>query len=117
MDWLQIGMKVGANLDRRSERAAQHFHHIADKTCDIDCFGPEFLTPRECQHALGQAGSALGSLYRAVDKAKDPRTLRQMLLHHCEIAEHRRQQVVEIMCPPAGKLAEAFELLHLMHLR
>ena len=37
--------------------------------------------------------------------------------HHLKIAEDRHQQVIEVVRQPARQLAEAVELLHLMHLR
>ena len=84
---------------------------------DIDRLRPQLLTPRESEHALGQRRAALGALDRAVDQAQQRRIVGQSFAQQLEIAEDRHQQIVEVVRDAAGQLAEALQLLHLVHLR
>ena len=59
--------------------------------------------------------SAPGSRRRPAPCSRSP--VGQALQHEVEIAEDRHQHVVEIVRDAAGELAEALELLHLVHLR
>ena len=74
------------------------------------------LAPGERQQALRQGGAALGALGGAVDQAFGGGIVRQALAQQLEIAEHRGQQVVEVVRHAAGELADRFQLLHVAQL-
>ena len=76
--------------------------------------GLQVLLPREGEQALGQRGAPLGPLDRAVDQARRPAAAsRQALAQQLEVAEHGRQQVVEVVRDAAGELADRLHLLRL----
>ena len=110
-------LELHIDLDDGAERAPQHLHHAVDEARHVHRLGPQLLAPREGEHALGQGRAALGGLDRGIDQrlARDP--VGHVARHEVEIAEDRHQHVVEIVREPARELAEALELLHLVHLR
>ena len=82
----------------------------------IDRLRLQVLPPGECQQALGQGRPALRALHRAVDEAQKLGRLRHMPAQQIEIADHRHQQVVEVVGDAAGELADRFHLLGLAQL-
>ena len=88
--------EVGHAVHQRRQVQGKHFHGLA---------------PCEGQHALGQGGAALGALDGIVHQAKLGRIIRQTLAQQLQAAEHRHQQVVEVVRHPAGQLADGVHLL------
>jgi hypothetical protein len=113
----KIAREVRYELDGRTERPPQEIAHIVDQPRDIDRFGPQFLAAGESEQALGQGGTALCGAAGAIDQAARAVVAVEASSQHFEIAEDRHQEVVEVVRQAAGKLAEAVELLHLVHLR
>ena len=99
--------------DERADRAAQHLDHAVDQLRDVHRGRVQVLLPREGEQALRQRGAALGSLDRAVDQAARRVVVAQPFAQQLQVAEHGRQQVVEIVRDAAGELADRLHLLRL----
>src|ERR1051325_1675532 len=77
---------------------------------------PEPRAARERQHLVGQFGPALSArahvakplLHLAVDSRGG-----DLALEKADVAEHHRQQIVEVMRHARGELADGLEPLHL----
>src|SRR5215469_11281074 len=95
----------------------QHLDHAVHEFGDVHRLGSEILPTGEGEHAFGERRPPLRALNGAVDQAYHLRLIREVFFRQFQVAEHRHQQVVEIMRDATCQLAEAFELLHLMNLR
>ena len=78
--------------------------------------GSQRLAAGEGQQALRQRRAALGALHGAVDQPVGGRIGRQPLAQQLEIAQHRGQEIVEVVRHAAGELADRFQLLHVAKL-
>ena len=79
----------------------------------IDRFGLQVLPPREGEHAFRQRRPALGRLHGVVEQAFDPGIIRDAFTQQLQIADHDREQVVEVVRDPARKLTDRLHLLGL----
>ena len=100
-----------------TKRSPQHLLHAIDQPRHIDRLRSQFLAAGEGEHALGQRGAAVGALHRAIDQTQQARIVRQSFAQKLQVAEDHHQQIVEVVRDAAGELAEALQLLHLVHLR
>ena len=107
----QVRGDVAADLDRGADRAGQQLDRAADQFWGIDRGGPEVLLARERQETLGERLAALSTLDRAADQAQAVGIVGQPLAQQLEIAQHRRQQVVEVVGDAAGQLPDYLHLL------
>ena len=110
------GRQVEGDFDGRAERAVQQVVHAAHQLGEIGRPRLQRLAPGKGQQALRQGGAALGALRGAVEQAVGGGIVRQPLAQQLEIAEHRGQQVVEVVRHAAGELADQFQLLQLAQL-
>ena len=53
---------------------------------------------------------------RAVDQTQQTWVAGKVLFRELEVAEHRHQQIVEVVGEASSQLPETFELLHLVNL-
>lgn len=108
------GIRIEAELDceRAGECSAQHAFHALDQCVDGHDLGREHLPARERQQPLTELCAAPGGVHRVfheiggVFPAHLPR-------EQLEIAEHDRQQVVEIVRNASGQLTERLHALEL----
>ena len=112
----QAGRQVERDFDGRAERAVQQIGHAAHQLGEIGRPRLQRLAPGKRQQPLRQGGAALSALGGAVDQAFGGGIVRQPLAQQLEIAEHRGQQVVEVVRHAAGELADRFQLLQLAQL-
>ena len=94
----------------------QQIGHAAHQLGEIGRPRLQRLAPGKRQQPLRQGGAALSALGGAVDQAFGRGIVRQALAQQLEIAEHRGQQVVEVVRHAAGELADRFQLLQLAQL-
>ncbi len=104
-----------ARLDphARPDRALQEVGHPAHQPGEVDRLGLQVLAPGEGEHALRQRRAALGTLDGVVEQAQQAGVLGQALAQEFEAAQHRHQQVVEVVGDAAGELAHRLHLLGL----
>ena len=105
-------MSLRISTDGPIERASS-LDRAAEQFRGIDRGGPQVLLARERQETLGERLAALGAFDRAVDQAQAVGVVGQPLAQQLEIAEHRRQQVVEVVRDAAGQLPDDLHLLRL----
>src|ERR1700730_10747224 len=115
-DWRKAALEFHGNLDRGSERASQHVGHASDEVGDIHGLPLEFRALCEGKQPLGQGAAAIDG----VDGASKPRlnidVMGQAPRENLEVSRNDQQQIIEIMRNAPSELAQAFELLHLLHL-
>jgi hypothetical protein len=99
--------------ERWAQRPLKQIRHAAHEFGDVDRFLIEFLVSREREHALGQGLASLRALHGVFKQRRAFGVVGQALAQKLETAEHRGQQVVEIMGDAAGELADRFHLLRL----
>ena len=99
--------------DRGAERTLQQVGHAAHQLRKVDRLLLQVLAPREGEHALGQRRAALRALHGVVEQRHQLGIVRQPLAHQLEAAEHRHQQIVEVVRDAAGELADRIHLLRL----
>ncbi len=83
---------------------------------EVDRLRLQFLAARERQQSLGQGRATLGRLYRVGDQALAPVVGGKPLLQQVQTAQHRHQQVVEVVGDATGQLTDRIELLRLEQL-
>ena len=105
--------KAGLDRNGRLQRALEKVRHAAHQLRHVDRNGLQLLLAREGQHALGQGGAPLRRVPGVVDEPGDVGPVAEVPPGHFEAADHRGQQVVEIMRDAAGQLAERVHLLRL----
>ena len=79
----------------------------------MDGLGVQLLPPRKGEHALGQHGATLGTLNGILEERLEFRIVGQALAHQFETAEHRHQEIVEVMGDAAGQVPDRLHLLRL----
>src|SRR6185437_16514963 len=102
-------------LDALAESALQQIAEAIDGAVRVDHLEPQHVAPGESEELARQHRAILRRLARAGQQAQDlPRSatrLGELVLDRIEIAEHDRQQIVEIMRHATGELADGVELL------
>ena len=73
----------------------------------------ELLAAREGEHALGQVAPRCAPCTALSSSAMQLGIVGQALAHQFEAAEHRHQQIVEVVRDAAGELADRVHLLRL----
>ncbi len=123
LDLVGVGLRgrqgrrqVDIHLHPGTDRAAQQLIHAAHQLRQVNRPRLERLSPCEGEQPLGQRRAALGTLHGAVDQPVRRRIGRHALAQQLEVAHHRRQQVVEIMCHAASELTDRFQLLQMADL-
>ncbi len=98
------------DLDVRRQRATEQPDDAGDEILDIDRPRLQCLASGEAQQPLGQIGAAVRSRDRRLDELGDEGRIGEPLAQRHEVAEHHRQQIVEIMGDAAGELADRLHL-------
>jgi hypothetical protein len=101
------------DADVRAQRTVQQVGHVVDQLGNGHGLGIEVLPAREGQHALGEDGAPLRGLPGVGHQRRDPGIVADAPLDELQAAQHRRQQVVEIVRDAAGQLADRLHLLRL----
>ena len=104
------------HFDRRVERAADEVPHAVEQRADVDRADGEVLPAGEGEQALDQGSRAARGLQAGVDQALRVAVGLQPPPQQVEVADHRRQQIVEIVRDAAGQLAERLQLLRFVQL-
>ena len=104
------------DFDGRADRAAQQISHAAHQLGEIGRPRLSAWRRAKASRRCVSGGAALGALRGAVDQAFRDGIVRQPLAQKLEIAQHRGQQVVEVVRHAAGELADRFQLLQLAQL-
>ena len=119
LELVHVGQRSGQFLieieregDRGADRLLQQLGHAPDQAVDVDRLGLELLDARKRQQLRGQLGAALGGLEGVLGQARDAR-IGGARPDQVEIADHRGEQIVEIVRQPAGQLPDRFHLLRL----
>ncbi|MNK89562.1 hypothetical protein D3C87_1095760 [compost metagenome] len=111
-----VGLQVELDADALAERVLDQVLQPGQHLVDIDHFGAQRLPAGKGQQARREHGAALRGPERPVH---DPAHVgRQVVarLQQLQVAEDRRQQVVEVVRDAARELAQHFHLLRLPHL-
>ena len=103
--------------DRHRQGCGQQLGHAGDDPVAVDRLRDQRLLTREGEQAVRQPRRALRPVERAVGEFQKIRlaTLNPTL-QEVQVADHDRQHVVEVMCDPAGELADRLQLLRLPQL-
>ena len=105
--------KMSLYPDRCANGPLKEIRHPAHELRYVDDLLFELLVSREGEHALGQGRASLRALGCVFQQRDAFGIIRQSLAQKLEAAEHRRQQVVEIVGDAAGQLADRLHLLRL----
>src|SRR6202011_2044221 len=92
------------NVYRGTDRSGEQFTHILDELVRIERARIEMAPAREGQELLGELCAAHRCPHGAVDELQGSRLV-QSRAEQFKVAEHGREQVVEIMGDAAGELA------------
>ena len=77
----------------------------------------EFLLAGKREQPLGQRCAAAGALHGAVQKPANFGVLPQPFREKVEVADHRHEEIVEVVCHTADELAEGLDFLRLKECR
>ncbi len=98
----------------RPERAEQQRAHVFDQHGQVDRGLVQFLLAREGEHARSERGAALGTGPGVVHQTQQRRVGRHAPAQQFQAAEHRHQQIVEVVGDTAGEVAQRFHLVQLL---
>ena len=118
----QPGGEHGLDLDRLADRADQHVRHVGDRPVDVEPGRRERLLAGEGKQLLGQRRSPSRPLGRRLHRPRQQAEVGRgsgvdSPPDRVQIADHDREQVVEIMRDACGELADELELLRLQQPR
>ncbi len=114
LDPPQAGRGNDLHPDRLAQRAAEQVRHAEHQFVDVERLGFERLAAREGQQPLSQRCRPLGALLGMIERTLGADVAAggfQRAPAHVDIADHHRQQIVEIMGDTAGELADRLHLL------
>ena len=109
-------LQFHGNLDCGSERTSQHIGHAIDEPGNIYGLQLEVLAPCEGKQPLSQGCAPIHGFGGASKPRLNIDVIRQAPRENLEISGNDLQQIIEIMRDAPSELAQAFELLHLLHL-
>ena len=104
------------HLDRRVERAADEVLHALEQNADVDGMHPEILPPGKREQPLHERRCPAGCLKSSIDQPLRRVVWRQSPAQQVEVADHRSEQVVEVVGDAAGQLSKRLKLLRLVKL-
>ena len=104
------------HLDVLFEDALKQPDHAGDQLVDVHHAGRERLPAREGKQLARQLGAADAGLQRGFGQRHRLGVGLHAVLQQVEIADHHREQVVEIVRHAAGQVADRLHLLGLMEL-
>ena len=98
-----------------ADRLAEQFAHVVDHRTDIDRLDCQFLAPREGEQLCGELAGSARRRQRTVEQPPTRWVETGLLRNEIERADHRRQEVVEVVRNAACELTERFKFLRLLH--
>ena len=100
-------------LDRSTDEPAQQVRELGQRVGDVEHLGLQGLLAREGEELAHEVRRAVGVLPDLHDIGK--RRIARLVAQQQQVAEadHRGQQVVEVVRDAAGKLADGLHLLRL----
>ena len=106
LDMGQPRLERGRHADLCAQRSGQHRLHLHDHAIEIHSLDLHHLSAAECQQLPGQRAGALGG-------GQQLRDLRRgvAILQNLAIADHDREQVVEIVRDMTGERPDSFHAL------
>lgn len=90
-----------------------HLHHSLDRVRERKGFRLKVLPTRKSKHAFRQGGAARRGLHRPLEPAREAIVCFDAFARHFDARHDDHQKIVEVVRQPAGKLAQALQLLHL----
>ena len=106
----QVLLKDSFDTNGPANRAKQEIAQAGNERVHVGWFRLKTLLAREGEKLRGEFGASLSGLGCAIQKATDlfiADTVRCKL----EVAQHGRQQVIEVVCNAARHLTHQFHLL------
>jgi hypothetical protein len=111
------GCRAGAQLDVLADEAPQHALGLADLGVEAHHPGLDDLPPGKGEELPGQGGAAICGREDLLHVADGGIAFPHALAQVVSVAEHHRQQVVEVVRHAAGEPRDGLHLLHLDELR
>ncbi|HNR98166.1 MAG TPA: hypothetical protein PKX48_04700 [Planctomycetota bacterium] len=124
MDLPRIGLDGGKTggepvLDRRPPRDQdfEHADHVRDDLVEVERLDGEPAFPRVGEHLRVQIRGALGGRVGGMQVIVRGRAGREMSAAQIDVADDRRQEVVEVVSDPAREHAQALDSLGTFEVR
>ena len=119
-DGPQVTSQRSLDLDVVAEQALKHVDQIRDQRADVQSFGRDDLTAGESQQLPGETRRPFPGRghFLQIDSGRVVRRQfrRQVGAAHFDVAQNRREEVVEIVSHATGEAADPLHLLCLEQL-